>query len=34
MAEHNQRTVCPKCGLAHNYHPSELRKAGVSQPQT
>ncbi|HYL96183.1 MAG TPA: hypothetical protein VET69_10290 [Terriglobales bacterium] len=34
MAEHNQRTVCPKCGQAHNYHTSELRKASVSQPKT
>jgi ribosomal protein S27AE len=32
MAEHNQRIVCPKCGQAHTYNRSDLRKAGAGQP--
>jgi predicted RNA-binding Zn-ribbon protein involved in translation (DUF1610 family) len=33
MAEHNQQIVCPNCGQAHNYGPSDLRKPTMSQPK-
>jgi ribosomal protein S27AE len=33
MAEHNQRIVCPKCGQAHNYGFSDVRKPSMSQPK-
>lgn len=33
MAEQNQRVVCPKCGQAHTYSLSDLRKPSASQPK-
>jgi len=34
MAEQNQKVVCPKCGKAHAYARSEVRKAQPGNPNS